>query len=186
MRKLLVLMLVLGIASVASAQLTLSVNGVDDPEDSTITMTTSETATIDIYGDGTYPDPGYTFILGIDLTSTGSGSLDITNAVILYAGNTTSIGEVDNEEAATDFFGIENPFIEIELTDLVSPPAEPLKLTGKLVDLIKFTCDGVGDVILILYDADGVEMDRQTIHQIPEPMTIALLGLGGLFLRRRK
>ena len=34
-----------------------------------------------------------------------------------------------------------------------------------------------------LLDADVVEAQ---IHVIPEPMTIALLGLGGLFLRRRK
>jgi hypothetical protein len=32
----------------------------------------------------------------------------------------------------------------------------------------------------------GVIEDTLTIHQIPEPTTIALLGLGGLLLRRRK
>ncbi|MHC4154714.1 MAG: PEP-CTERM sorting domain-containing protein [Planctomycetota bacterium] len=28
--------------------------------------------------------------------------------------------------------------------------------------------------------------DQVLIHQIPEPMTVALLGLGGLFLVRRR
>jgi hypothetical protein len=31
-----------------------------------------------------------------------------------------------------------------------------------------------------------VQIDPLTIHVVPEPMTIALLGLGGLFLRRRR
>jgi len=39
---------------------------------------------------------------------------------------------------------------------------------------------GAGDVIV---DYDGT---KTTVTGIPEPMTIALLGLGGLFIRRRK
>jgi hypothetical protein len=35
-------------------------------------------------------------------------------------------------------------------------------------------------------DFIDVQQGSATIHVIPEPMTIALLGLGGLFLRRRK
>ena len=34
--------------------------------------------------------------------------------------------------------------------------------------------------------ATVLDMDAKTYNVIPEPMTIALLGLGGLFLRRRK
>ena len=37
----------------------------------------------------------------------------------------------------------------------------------------------------ILYSINGVS-GSETLHVIPEPATIALLGLGGLFLRRRK
>ncbi len=38
------------------------------------------------------------------------------------------------------------------------------------------------------YDTNfsAIAVDSLAIHVIPEPMTIALLGLGGLFLRRRK
>ena len=71
----------------------------------------------------------------------------------------------------------------------------PPPLLGKLVDSILLHCEGIGEVTLTLasiYDPGTGEpvsitvMDTQVIHQIPEPMTFALLGLGGLFLRRRK
>jgi len=50
----------------------------------------------------------------------------------------------------------------------------------------EFHCDGPGIVVITLLDTDGVVLDTITVSQIPEPMTVALLGLGGLFLRRRK
>jgi len=49
-----------------------------------------------------------------------------------------------------------------------------------------FHCDGPGMVVISLLDTGGNVMDTITVSQIPEPMTVALLGLGGLFLRRRK
>ena len=55
-----------------------------------------------------------------------------------------------------------------------------------VLDAKEFHCTEVGDVVVHLLD-DGMQIvDSIVIHQIPEPMTIALLGLGGLFLRRRK
>jgi len=52
----------------------------------------------------------------------------------------------------------------------------------------EFHCDGPGIVVISLLDAaSGNVLDTITVAQgIPEPMTVALLGLGGLFLRRRK
>ena len=70
-----------------------------------------------------------------------------------------------------------------------------------VMDELVFHCESPTDVTISLvvgtggldYDegggytdvAEGTILDTVVVHQ-PEPMTIALLGLGGLFLRRRK
>jgi hypothetical protein len=55
-------------------------------------------------------------------------------------------------------------------------------------DLLRITlhCSGLGDVVVTVWDTDGVEpLATAIIHQIPEPASLLLLGLGGLFLRRK-
>jgi hypothetical protein len=57
---------------------------------------------------------------------------------------------------------------------------------GKWWDL-ELHCEGPGDAIFDLYDSSGyVLIDTITVHQIPEPMTISLFGLGAVLLGRRK
>jgi hypothetical protein len=53
---------------------------------------------------------------------------------------------------------------------------------------VDLTCLKAGvDVFVELLHSDFTTvLDTLTIHQIPEPMTLALLGLGGLFLLRRR
>lgn len=52
---------------------------------------------------------------------------------------------------------------------------------------VDFHCTLEGDVYIYLTDGTGyVIEDAILVHQVPEPMAIMLLGLGGLFLRRRK
>ncbi len=180
MKKLFVLMLVLGLAAVASAELKLSVNGVVDPPDTEISLKEGQTAVIDVWGDGTTKP--YAYLLGISIDSVGPGSLDIGTADVLYTGSEAMIDWMDDADFAAEG-RVLNPFIYMEMTDVA---LEPAPLDGTLFDNIIFTCDGLGDVILTLFDADYEVMDQQLIHQVPEPMTLALLGLGGLFLRRRK
>lgn len=70
------------------------------------------------------------------------------------------------------------------------------EVEGTIVDHILFHCDGLGEVTVQLTLHGDTEVDGNlitpedlggiTIIQIPEPMTLSLLGLGGLFLVRRK
>lgn len=111
-----------------------------------------------------------------------------------FTGGHSQFNAVNNVE------DIENPFNQ-GFTPSNSYPV--------LMDELWFHCDAEGDVIIELvafgdvtkfvdYDASGnagatelivpagTVLDTLIIHQIPEPMTFGLLGLGGLFLRRRR
>jgi len=73
----------------------------------------------------------------------------------------------------------------------------PGSVTGRFVTLIDLHCGGVGDVLVQITDIGTNNspthgeitqemMGSIVIHQIPEPMTVALLGLGSLALLRKR
>jgi hypothetical protein len=71
----------------------------------------------------------------------------------------------------------------ITLADAAIPPGP---LDALLLDNIILHCDRVGDVTLTLLSDDfKVIYDTQVIRQVPEPMTLFLLGLGGVILARK-
>lgn len=180
MKKLLIIAIVMLVASMANAALLLSVNGQIDPPDTSITLEPSKEVIIDIWGDG-ITAPG-TFFVGLGVQ--GPGTLNSGGAVINYAGTDKGVSLYDDAGIA-EYLGIQNPFTLVSLNDVPAPGTPKAPLTGTLVDNMIFHCEGIGDVVILLFDIDGNLLDTQVIHQIPEPVTVALLGLGALFIRRK-
>jgi hypothetical protein len=168
MKKLLIFVLVLGLASTANALLQLSVNGATDgPENVTVVdLEPSETVVIDVYSDQPLPDE---FWLVVD--AGGTGLVDIL-------GWTLNIPPAPITMVLTDYgAGWYNGAM---------PEPSATAGIGSWFD-IELHCLGEGDVDILLTDPTSyVLIDTVTLHQVPEPATMLLLGLGGLFLRRRK
>lgn len=167
MKKFLVLILVLGVASAANATLSLSLDGGPAPDE--ITIASSDTVTIDVH-----TDVGVNSLSYLDIGYISEGTYSLSNPRL--------------GPAAGDFPGsfsgyVPGDYDEFEITSAWLPAST--KQAGDIF-LVDLHCEGEGDVVVALYDSQGAMIDFMTIHQVPEPMTIALLGLGGLLLRRRK
>lgn len=181
MKNIVTVFAVLAMASVANAGLSLSVDGVISPPESSITLDWSlgQTAVIDIHADQT--------TLGFILLQ-GPGELDVSNPTNMW--EQSSIAPTD--PAIFDelkpilpdlgFPGVVAMF-DYQVVDASEPYTTP---DGLVIDGLIFKCLGDGDVVVTLADSDLAVLDAVTIHQIPEPLTLGLLGLGGLFLRRRR
>jgi len=165
MKKLLILMLVFGMASAAYAELSLSVS-----QPSSASLNVEVTGTID-------------FDLYIVLSSNG------TTALSSYALGT----------GAPDFGMYQGPTSDLVSSGLWTEPAgfagqywvmaasdnSVYSLTGQFMTA---TGGSIGDQVNVqaFDEVTGFLGNFGTITLIPEPMTVLLLGLGGLFLRRRK
>jgi len=163
MKKLLVLALVLGLASAASAG---------------IVLVSPDPTTLDIVTDPIdEPQPMAAFFLA----TTGEGSLDA--GTMLYSGSLSAItdytgADPDLTAAINAVIGGESTRIDfVEFADGTPPPQPPV--VGKLA-----TYSVTGLLTAYLIDPDVTQVLSSVV--IPEPTTIALLGLGGLLLRRRK
>jgi len=170
MKKLLVLMMVLGLVTSAQAAISLSLNGNPAPDE--VTLTVSDVVTIDVQSDTTL---AYTAFLWLTTPTTGEW-YDDTTVIYAAAGSIAEIG-------GPDFGGYLDYW---RLVGAGTSPNIPQPGTHFEID---YHCLGVGDAeILLLGDDEYTVLDSIIIHQmdVPEPITIGLLGLGGLLLRRRK
>ncbi len=169
MKRLLMLMLVLGMASVANAVL-IQVDGQDPGQ--TVDIAEGITSVISVVSEDTSSWLGY-----IIIEEGGTGAL--TDAV-----NLDAAGDMAAVLAYTEAgWGV-----GYELTVSMGQGGVPAIAVGPQFT-INYSGGVLGDTATISLFVDpeyGVPVDSVAITIIPEPMTVILLGLGGLFLRRRK
>ncbi|NQT04010.1 MAG: PEP-CTERM sorting domain-containing protein [Planctomycetes bacterium] len=169
MKRLLLLMLVLGMASSANAVL-IQVDGQDPGQ--AVDITEGFTSVISVVSEDTSSWLGY---------------------IIVEEGGTGILGDAARLDAAGDI-GTFSVYTEAgwgagyELTVSMSQGGVPAIAVGP-----QFTINYSGGVLgetarisLFLDPSYENPVDSVAITIVPEPMTVILLGLGGLFLRRRK
>jgi len=189
MKKLLVVLMVLSMATIANAGLQIGVNGVVDQPDTSVTVLPSDTVVLSIVDVQGQAASAFDAFLVIQ----GPGT--IANGTLVYTYGLSAWTIYDSSNDVGYLAGLQAMFDDYTIAQVgdltLADTSDPLHaIQGVLADNIVFHCDGPGEVLLTLCGLDGdgalFTMDTQVIHQIPEPMTMGLLGLGGLFLRRRK
>jgi hypothetical protein len=163
MKKLFVLLMVVGMVSVANAGLVLVA---PTPP----TQVSIQTDPID-----SSADPASVFI-----AATGTVHLDA--GTMLYTGSAAAItpfsDDPDAIAGASALVGV--PVTRIDLVELQDLAVPPLQVKGVAVTYNVMSGQG----LVYMLDLDLTQSLGSVV--IPEPVTITLLGLGGLLLRRRK
>jgi hypothetical protein len=184
MKKLMVFLILLTVlCSSASALLQISVGGEKNPVDSEIVLAPSDHIMLDIWNDETLTASNTPITLALIVDAT-AGNMD--------GGVPQTIGDSVIFSFDTDVVPQPIGAGKTGMWGGVTVFTTNIAAGSTLIDLIDFHCVGPLEALIQLIQLDnvtgiptGVIYDEVSIHQ-PEPMTIALLGLGGLFLRRRK
>ena len=160
MKKLLAILLILGMASMANAAISIAYN--------------SGTGNLEVSSDTTAVWGGYLVIT--DDTNGTYGSV----TVLASAGNTGS-AEGTFDHASTLGYDV--------VTDINADHADPYTTIATGVQFtapVSFTGTATGEILKIdLLDFSAV-WQGAIQFEVPEPMTLSLLGLGGLALLRRR
>lgn len=186
MKKLLVLLVVLGLTSFANAGLIFTIDG--EPQPPVITLAPSETVVLDLHLDGVQNIQCYqlTYTLSNEQAEFLNPAMAFDNVVFPWG--SIAPGKVN----AYDQDGICS-WVEIAADNIFSAAQGPLDLMD---GLILHCLDSTPVTMTVTVSASttingelipvGTILHELDIIQVPEPMTIALLGLGGLLLRRRR
>jgi len=184
MKKFVTLLLVLGLASVASAG-TMVVTGLP----AQVNTSAGDTVlSFDIVSNGQLDnDSMYVFAETDGIAS--DGALDITAAT-----NNVNAGQIYDDDplnhnllaAYVSVTDVTHPVI---WADIAIPKAVPDVIVGDILSDIGLTIpqNALGWLYIKALSENTTAVEGEVaVELIPEPVTIALLGLGGLFLRRRK
>ena len=190
MKKLIVLVMVFGLATAANATLVDAVNaafefslgGLPQPDEVTIICDEpSGQIVLDLKLLDGHTTGGFQFDYRL---SNAQAELLATNVVLSDAFD-QGLSVMSSSAQNYEFGGA-----QVFNADLAGPIT--------MMDQLVLHCLEATDVILTIvstatsvidgttYYDTGVTVHTLTIHQVPEPATLALLGLGGLLLRRRK
>jgi hypothetical protein len=170
MKNMLILALVLGMASSANALiLELGANGVTNGPG--VDMTVNAGDIVEVVSDSDeIPYVRYLF------------APDVTGADISAVAATSNAGTGAKITDYGDFAGAGTRIWEIQAGHAGEPPLD--SIVAGIQFNVTAPLNGVSGVVQLLSEDLGTVVDSVTI--IPEPASMLLIGLGGLFLRRRK
>jgi hypothetical protein len=191
MKKFICVLVFLALVNVANAGIVdlviSSLNGAPIEPVKEITIFQTDVVNFDVVYDAGQEWFGWS--LSLDMLVTGPGTLDISTIT-----RPTGYWNADLSKITATPTGALLDFVANDIGTV--PP-------GIVLDHFLLHCDDMGDVIVRLVEnpntsagatleTDGSDLYELLagpgiiIHQVPEPMTLTLLGLGGLFLARRK